>query len=86
ISGEGIVAVLNGMINRPDRSDILTGTSLPFLWILGKKDNYIPYEVIVKKVEMPKHGKLITLKNSGHMGFVEEKKKSLNAILGLVVR
>lgn len=86
IPDEGIIAVLNGMINRPDRSDILTGTSLPFLWILGKKDNYIPYEVIVKKVEMPKHGKLITLKNSGHMGFVEEKQKSLEAILGLVVR
>ena len=83
--GEGIVAVLNGMINRPDRSEILTCTSLPFLWILGKKDNYIPYETIVKKVELPKHGKLITLENSGHMGFIEEKKKSLKAILGLVV-
>lgn len=86
IPGEGIVAALNGMINRPDRSDILSGTFLPFLWILGKKDNYIPYEAIIKKVELPKHGKLITLENSGHMGFVEEKQKSLEAIIGLVVR
>ncbi len=86
IPGEGIVAVLNGMIIRPDRSKILTGTALPFLWILGKKDNYIPYEAIIKKVELPKHGKLITLGNSGHMGFIEEKKRSLNAILGFLVR
>ncbi len=85
ISGEGIVAVLNGMINRPDRSDILANTSLPFLWILGKKDNYIPYKDIVKKVELPKYGKLITLENSGHMGFMEEKKKSLETILGFLV-
>ncbi|MCD6566176.1 MAG: alpha/beta hydrolase [Bacteroidales bacterium] len=85
IPGDGIVAVLNGMINRPDRSNILTGTSLPFLWILGRKDNYIPYEAIIKKVELPKHGKLITLENSGHMGFMEEKQKSLEAIIGLLV-
>ena len=86
ISEEGIIAVLNGMINRPDRSDILARTSLPFLWILGKKDNYIPYEVIVKKIELPKQGKLITLENSGHMGFMEAKGESLNAILGFLVR
>lgn len=84
--GESIIAVLNGMINRPDRSDILSGTSLPFLWILGKKDNYIPYEAIIKKIELPKQGKLITLENSGHMGFMEEEKESLDAILGLFVR
>ena len=84
IPGEGIIAVLNGMIERPDRSDILARTSLPFLWILGRKDNYIPYKDIVKKIELPKHGKLITLENSGHMGFIEEKDKSLKAILGVL--
>ena len=84
IPGEGIIAVLNGMIERHDRSDILARTSLPVLWILGRKDNYIPYEVIVKKVKLPKHGKLITLENSGHMGFIEEKKRSLEAILGIL--
>ena len=86
ISGEGIIAVLKGMINRPDRSKILSNTSLPFLWILGKKDNYIPYMDIVKKIELPKQGKLIFLENSGHMGFMEEKKRSFEAIRGLVVR
>ncbi len=86
IPGEGIVAVLNGMIKRPDRSDILARTSLPFLWILGRKDNYIPYEEIVKKIRLPQLGKLITLENSGHMGFMEEKKKSLDAIQGFLNR
>ena len=85
ISGEGIIAVLNGMINRPDRSNILARTTLPFIWILGKKDKYIPYETIVKKIELPKQGKLIILENSGHMGFMEEKKKSLEAILKLFI-
>ena len=84
VSGEGIAAVLNGMINRPDRSDMLVRTSLPFLWILGKKDNYIPFKDIINKVELPEHGKLITLENSGHMGFIEEKDKSLKAILELL--
>jgi len=59
----GIIAALNGMMDRSDRSKVLTETNLPFLWILGKKDNYIPYHTIVQKVKMPANGKLITLEN-----------------------
>lgn len=84
LAGEGIIALLKGMIKRPDRSEILAGTELPFLWILGKKDNYIPYEAMVKKIKLPENGKLITLKHSGHMGFIEEKERSLKAILGFI--
>lgn len=85
LKGEGIIVLLKGMIKRPDRSEILSATSLPFLWILGEKDNYIPYDIMIKKIKLPKYGKLITLQNSGHMGFIEEKERSLEAILKLVI-
>lgn len=77
---KGIVATLNGMMVRPDRRKILAGTSSPFLWILGKKDNYIPYETIIEKVGLPGNGKLVTLENSGHQGFMEEKEESQKAV------
>lgn len=76
----GIIAALNGMIERSDRSKILAETNLPFLWVLGRKDNYIPYDIIVQKVEMPANGKLITLGNSGHQGFMEEEYTSFEII------
>lgn len=78
--GEGIIANLNGMMQRPDRSRLLKETAKPFLLIAGKKDKYIDYESVIPKIELPEQGKLVTLENSGHLGFVEEQKKSLEYI------
>ena len=77
---KGIIATLKGMMQRPDRRQILRETSLPFLWILGEKDNYIPYPDITKKVSVPLDTRLIVLQNSGHQGFLEEEKQSLEAM------
>ncbi|HKL66754.1 MAG TPA: alpha/beta hydrolase, partial [Bacteroidales bacterium] len=42
INAGGIIAVLNGMIQRPSRADILKQGNIPLLFILGRHDNYIP--------------------------------------------
>jgi len=81
---KGIVATLNGMMIRSDRSKLLADTSSPFLWILGKKDNYISYETIIEKVGMPENRKLVILENSGHQGFMEERDRALEAILRFI--
>jgi len=72
-SEDGIISALNAMKNRPDRSLLLAHTQLPFLWILGKQDQYIPYKGILDKVSLPANGKLISLEKSGHQGFMEEE-------------
>jgi len=72
-SNEGIIATLKGMMVRKDYVNLLANTSIPFLWILGEKDNYIPFNEIQSKVKIPPNGKLLALKNSGHQGFMEEK-------------
>lgn len=69
---EGIIALLNGMKMRPDRSSLLKEAEIPFLYFLGKKDNYIPFDQIVERINLPSHTKMITLEDSGHMGFIEE--------------
>ncbi len=81
---EGIKAMLRGMMQRPDRTGILEETGLPFLWILGRHDNYIPYEMILEKVQLPKRGRLVTLENSGHQGFMEEPGEALEALSGFI--
>ena len=73
IRDEGIIAVLNGMINRPSRLKFMEEGKVPCLWILGKMDSYISSEEVQAKVKLPANAKVIVLENSGHMGFIEEE-------------
>ena len=81
---EGIVALLNGMIARRDRNEMLRETKVPVLFILGRKDNYIPVEAAEKMVAEHPEAQVVWLENSGHMGFLEEPEATAQAILGFV--
>jgi pimeloyl-ACP methyl ester carboxylesterase len=80
IPGDGIVAVLNGMIARPSRLQVMEQNMIPCLWILGLMDNYIPCEQIQSKVNLPADARVIVLENSGHMGFIEEEDKAVEVV------
>lgn len=69
---EGIIALLNGMKERPDRTLVLQDPRLPLLLVGGMKDNYIPVEVFDKLVTLAPHARVLRLAESGHMGFLEE--------------
>ena len=81
---EGIVALLNGMIIRKDRSEVLRTTKVPVLFILGRKDNYIPVETAEKMVAEHPEARVVWLENSGHMGFLEEPEATAAALLDFV--
>lgn len=72
---------MEGMKRRKDRTNILKLTKIPFLQILGKKDNYIPFEIITSKLKVPLRTNRIILENSGHMGFFEEKEKAFDVVI-----
>ena len=80
IPGEGIIAVLNGMMIRPSRLTFMEEGKVPCLWILGSMDNYIPHDFIQKQVNLPDNAKIVILANSGHMGFVEEEEFTIRTI------
>jgi pimeloyl-ACP methyl ester carboxylesterase len=84
IPGEGIIAVLNGMIVRPSRSAFMEEGKVPCLWILGLMDNYIPCEAIQSRVYLPLNAKVVVLKNSGHIGFIEEEDLSIRTVKDFV--
>jgi len=69
------------MKRRKDRTNILKLTKIPFLQILGKKDNYISFETITSKLKVPLRTNRIILENSGHMGFFEEKEKAFDVVI-----
>lgn len=76
---DGIISALEGMKLRPERTEVLD-TGVPKLFILGKKDNYINYDMMYDVLKNHKNSEIVTLENSGHMGFVEEKEQSLQVI------
>lgn len=81
MSDEGIIAALEAMKARPDRSGLLKNTKIPVQYIIGEKDNFIPMSIL-EKLQLPANSELVVLENSGHMGFIEEPENSLMAIEG----
>ena len=81
---EGIVALLNGMIARRDQNEMLRTSKVPQLFILGRKDGYIPPEAAEKMVAEHPQAQVVWLENSGHMGFLEEPEAAAQAILDFV--
>ena len=83
-SEEGIVAILNGMKERRDRTMVLQDPGLPLLLIGGMKDNYIPCEVFEKLAALAPHASVLRLGQSGHMGFIEEPEPAAAAIRAMI--
>ena len=77
---EGIIAALNALKERKDRTYILENLNVPVLFVVGKKDNYIPFDRLMQLTSLPKKKYVAILENSGHMGFIEEKEKALDEL------
>jgi len=75
---EGNIAALKGMRERQDFTKQFEQIKIPSLWILGKKDNFIDIEIL-KKVKLT-NTKVKILTNSGHQGYIEEEKESVEII------
>ena len=80
----GIIALLNGMIERKAQSEMLHALGKPILFILGRKDGYITPEIAEKMVAEHPEAKVVWLENSGHMGFIEEAKVCASALLDFI--
>lgn len=80
----GIVAMLNGMIERKDRNQVLQQSSLPQMFIFGEMDGYISLEVAQQLAESHPQARVVWLQNSGHMGFIEEPERCAEALLSFM--
>lgn len=81
---DGIVALLNGMIQRRDMNDMLRSSKVPQLFILGCKDGYISEETAQAMIAGHPQAKVVRLENSGHMGFLEQPDECAAALLAFV--
>jgi pimeloyl-ACP methyl ester carboxylesterase len=76
----GIISALEGMKIRIARCHLFEEGRIPILLVAGAKDNYIPVEVMTRMKSMSGNSSLLVLENSGHMGFIEEKRKAVKQL------
>jgi len=77
---ETILAGLDAMKNRPDRSAVLKSFKKPVLFLLGRQDKVLPYGKSVEQCQYPAISEVHLLEGTGHMGMFEEPKKTLHIV------
>ena len=77
---QGVVACLEGMKIRKDRTAVLRYAVFPVMIIAGTRDNILPYESLVQLSQVHSSVKLVTLEKTGHLGFLESKEISLRKL------
>ena len=80
---EAIIAYYQAMINRPDRTHVLKSFPKPILFIIGEHDKAVPFEQSMQQCYLPNHAYIHILRNSAHMGMLEEADKLNQALLQL---
>lgn len=75
-----LIQYYRAMLTRPDRSNILTNSRVPVLFIIGRYDMAVPFHQSLEQCHMPKYSHIHILRNSAHMGMLEEPGRS-NEIL-----
>lgn len=73
---EGILAALQGMLERPDRTAVLRAAAVPVLFLLGEKDQLVPAEHRQAMTSLPRVADIQLLPGVGHMAMFEAPEKA----------
>ncbi|MEP7237707.1 MAG: alpha/beta hydrolase [Ferruginibacter sp.] len=78
---EAIIKYYKAMINRPDRTHVLKNFFKPILFIIGEHDKAVPFEQSMQQCYLPQISHVHILRNSAHMGMLEEAEKTNEILL-----
>jgi len=81
---EAIIQYYRAMINRPDRTAVLKNFGKPILFIIGEHDNAVPFPQSMQQCYLPGESHIHILRNSAHMGMLEEPGKLNQALLHFI--
>ncbi len=80
IKPEALIATLEAMKNRPDRSGVLATLEMPVLYVIGKQDANIPLEQSLEQCHLAARSLVQILENIGHIGMIEAEKETLRMV------
>lgn len=75
MSAESMISFYNCMINRPDRTNVLSDRELPVQWIIGKEDNVVPLQVALQQSGMSVVNFVEIYEHTGHMSMIERPER-----------
>lgn len=78
---ESLIAYYEAMIQRPDRIPVLQSFPRPVLFVMGASDTAIPVQQGLQQCYLPVISQVEILKNSGHMGMLEEPDEANSLLL-----
>ena len=81
-----ITAALEGMRDREDSLNLLSELTIPVFFIVGKKDSKIPLNKIMEQISIPANSEALIVDNVGHMGFIEAKTLTFQALQHFIER
>ena len=79
-SSEALISYYQAMMERPDRTSVLKNFKGPVHYIMGEHDMAVPFEHSLQECYIPQRSEVYILRNSAHMGMLEETEK-VNRIL-----
>lgn len=82
-SSTAIASALRGMEERPDTSNLLSGTSLPVLIITGDQDALISSEQSQNMHQLAKNSKLVIISNAAHLSSLEQPAQWNQAVINM---
>jgi len=77
---EALIQYYEAMMARPDRTTILREAAVPVLFVMGEHDKAVPFKHSLEQSHLPGYSFIDILRNSAHMGMLEEAPKA-NKIL-----
>jgi len=69
---EALIQYYRIMINRPDRTNVLTNSNVPVLFVIGTEDVAAPMQDLLQQVHLPKVSDIHIIKEAGHMSMLEK--------------
>ncbi|HRO43440.1 MAG TPA: alpha/beta hydrolase [Flavipsychrobacter sp.] len=77
LSDTSMIAFYNAMINRRDRTNILSSADFPVQWIIGSEDNIVPLSSSLQQSTLASVN-YVSLYNCGHMSMIEAPERLAN--------
>ncbi len=75
LDATSLQAYTAAMMNRPDTTQVLSGSKVPVLFILGTEDKAVPLKDALRQTHLPATSFIHILEGVGHMGMLEAKEK-----------
>ncbi|MDW8301277.1 MAG: alpha/beta hydrolase [Bacteroidia bacterium] len=80
IHHNGMIAALEAMRDRKSSVEVLMGTPVPVVFILGKKDALIPISSLQNVLTAPQYAYTHVIQDAAHLGMLENPEACCNAI------